>query len=87
MSKNTGGQMFPSMKGNGLGQAGNTTFDPVGGVTLRDYFAAKAMEGLLVRWGVKGELSGADYDGMAKHAYGAADAMLVEREKTDEVKR
>ena len=49
---------------------------PNEGMTLRDYFAAKAMQGLLAadpdtRWD--------DYD-CAKYAYAQADAMLAERE-------
>lgn len=53
--------------------------DYTGGMTLRDYFAAKAMQGLLAadpdtRWD--------DYD-CAKYAYAQADAMLAERESVE----
>lgn len=46
--------------------------EPNNGMTLRDYFAAKAMQGIL-------------YEGLepaetAKHAYAMADAMLKARE-------
>lgn len=61
----TGGPAFPKNYG-----------VPNEGMTLRDYFAAKAMQGLLAadpdtRWD--------DYD-CAKYAYAQADAMLAERE-------
>jgi hypothetical protein len=56
---------FPSTHHNGWGE-------PEKGMTLRDYFAAKAMQGIL-------------YEGLepvetAKHAYEMADAMLKARE-------
>ena len=44
-----------------------------GNMTLRDYFAAKAMQGLCVNSVVSQD--------MAKAAYAMADAMLKEREK------
>lgn len=47
------------------------------GMTLRDYFAAKAMQGMLAActgW------SGADQDRLAKTSYKMADAMLNARE-------
>lgn len=47
------------------------------GMTLRDYFAAKALPQIYAQ-SVK--LSG-DYDSMAKRAYHLADAMLEERAK------
>lgn len=65
MSKNNGGPAFPykvSLKS---------------GMTLRDYFAAKAMQGMLSHH--------AEYIGnveqLSKDAYAAADAMLAERER------
>jgi hypothetical protein len=46
------------------------------GMTLRDYFAAKAMQGLyLAEW------PDVDMPGIAKAAYAMADAMLAERNK------
>jgi len=46
------------------------------GMTLRDYFAAKAMHGLyLAEW------PDVDMPGIAKAAYAMADAMLAERNK------
>jgi hypothetical protein len=51
--------------------------DPVPGLSIRDYFAAKAMQGVLSspNYGVYGE------DALAALAYKIADAMLREREK------
>ncbi len=46
------------------------------GLTIRDYFAAKAMQSLMVR-----EDYGFSDKNTAKLAYESADAMLVEREK------
>ena len=48
------------------------------GMTLRDYFAAKALNGLLASCG---EHDVTDYDEFAHDAYMAADAMLKAREK------
>jgi hypothetical protein len=48
-----------------------------GGMDLRDYFAAKAMQGLLST--VKDEEW--QYDEVATIAYGMADAMMKERKK------
>jgi hypothetical protein len=47
------------------------------GITVRDYFAAKAMQGML------SENSGIRYptDELAKFAYSVADAMMAAREK------
>ena len=47
-----------------------STFDP--GLTIRDYFAAKAMQALA---------QGNYFDATARQAYMIADAMLREREK------
>jgi hypothetical protein len=48
---------------------------PIDGISLRDYFAAKAMQGLLTNFKY-------DYDenGYAQSAYKIADAMLAARE-------
>ncbi len=77
MSKDTGGPAFPIPN----------TPDNVWaeGMTLRDYFAAKAMQGLISRWRiviVEGKAL-ADYP-MAiavEISYKAADAMLAERNR------
>lgn len=62
------------------------------GMTLRDYFAAKAMQGFLEPEFVKGLMSqckGGDKTSfatrnIAKDSYKIADAMLAEREKGNE---
>ena len=60
---NNGGPAFPVEGGN---------LRDLFGMTLRDYFAAKAMEALLHNW--KEEV-------IPQMAYKMADAMLAEREK------
>ena len=67
MSKNTGGPAFPFVC--------DADFDYGTGMTLRDYFAAKAMQGLVVD-GV-GSLMDEE---LADWAYRLADAMLKARE-------
>jgi len=48
------------------------------GMTIRDYFAAKSMQGIIAHFGFKYEnLS----DGHSQKAYQVADAMLKQREK------
>jgi hypothetical protein len=49
------------------------------GMTLRDYFAAKAMQGLLAQSG--GTAHSSDVGLGAEYAYKMADAMLAERNK------
>ncbi len=63
MSKDTGGPAFPSER-----------FKEEG-MTLRDYFAAKAMQGLLACDWVD------ENTDIAQAAYEVADAMIKEREK------
>ena len=66
---NTGGPAFPSTHHNGWGE-------PEKGMTLRDYFAAKAMQGIVSR-----EVSHMDrVEKYAEGAYAMADAMLEARE-------
>lgn len=56
---------------------------PISSITLRDYFASKAMEGLIIKWSLQksGEFVYADPDLCSSMAYKFADAMLNEREK------
>ncbi|MBD1404267.1 hypothetical protein N4Q63_08295 [Leclercia adecarboxylata] len=71
MSKEkNGGPAFPV--------AGSEHNYPIEGMTLRDYFAAKAMQALVT----SGLNTGAwdDYDDLAKSAWSIADAMLRARE-------
>ena len=54
------------------------------GMTLRDYFAAKSLEGLLVAWYQtkdKNVMSDDKMGTFAYWAYGMADAMIVQRDK------
>jgi hypothetical protein len=67
---NTGGPAFPT------GTGGNTPYS--NGMTLRDYFAAKAMQGMLA-YSYLHPLS--MEDGCARDAYDMADAMLKAREQ------
>jgi hypothetical protein len=64
---NTGGPAFPIVVGDQMTQ----------GMTLRDYFAAKAMQGLSqnIDWNVQ------TTGGVAGVAYALADAMLKAREQ------
>lgn len=69
MSKETGGSAFPlpcsAAPSGGVHWAEE-------GMTLRDYFAAKAMQGLI-------EFTGVSYARVAAEAYEIADAMLEAR--------
>lgn len=74
MINETGGPAFPSKER--VYRAGYATneFEPVGGMTLRDYFAAKAMQSMcaeVARYD--------DFVHVAKAAYKMADAMLEAR--------
>ena len=78
MSKDNGGPAFPCEGGRTVmsGNAMHKTL-PSDGMTLRDYFAAKAMQGMIAAVGYhRGEV-----DFMADSAYDCADAMLKERAK------
>lgn len=72
--KKDGGPAFPVV---GMSQIGNQPITSVfnGGMSLRDYFAAQALEGLLCACcaGLPGEA--------ASNAYKYADAMLEARDK------
>jgi hypothetical protein len=70
MSKETGGPAFP-----GVDYANQFGKKNPEGMTLRDYFAAKALQGMLA------ENSGGAYanDDVAEWAYHLADAMLEAR--------
>jgi hypothetical protein len=62
---NTNEQAFPDQYKNGM--------------TLRDYFAAKAMQATVQAWIIKREYPSTDLC-VAKNAYAVADAMLEARE-------
>jgi len=75
MSKKTGGPAFPQRL-DGWNQVET-------GMTLRDYFAAKALAGGLEQ-GVRDDMDLAwwrDPEDVARRAYAVADAMIAEREK------
>ena len=72
MSKDTGGPAFPT-----LAVVGDVAASE-GGTTIRDYFAAKAMQGAIPTRPNGYEMDTAI---MARWAYAMADAMLAEREK------
>ena len=67
MKKETGGPAFPT--GTGV-----TPYNP--GMTLRDYFAAKAMQGLIAS---NDDGAGDRIDEVPMYAYMIADAMLKAR--------
>jgi hypothetical protein len=52
------------------------------GMSLRDYFATAAMQGIMSEYLSKGSGNGywSDYDMIAKEAYQVADQMLKERQ-------
>ena len=75
MSNNTGGPAFPGVEYKQPGgELGVSVMTIVGGMTLRDYFAAKALQGICA--------SGPDISNpvIAAEAYALADAMLKQRE-------
>jgi hypothetical protein len=78
---NTGGPAFPSKKR--IYKAGYPTaeFEPVGGMTLRDYFAAKAMQSTLAdnTYVERTETAAEWLAIVAKSSYEIADAMLSAR--------
>ena len=73
MSRNTGGQAFPRQQWEYDGQNNVLQYQEEG-MTLRDYFAAKAMQGRLANpdWLASDERTAAD-------AYQIADEMLKAR--------
>ncbi len=73
MSKETGGPAFPS---EGVVTNDGILYD---GMTLRDYFAAKAMQGAIAGCAAKGEVI--MYSDLSGFAYEVADAMLKAREQ------
>jgi len=54
--------------------------ETAGGITMRDYFAAKAMEGYTASIGIVASTAPTDED-LARYSYEIADAMLAERVK------
>jgi len=82
--KNDGGPAFPvEREMDERGNSGCVRSFMFPGMSLRDYFAAKAMQGELACQSPElGEYStGASVAGLAQVSYEIADAMLAEREK------
>ena len=71
MTDNTGGYAFP--RSETLYPDGSTSDPGAVGMTLRDYFAAKAMQALIAR-------NVPNISVIARESYRYADAMLKERE-------
>ena len=71
MTTNTGGPAFPCHPG-----IENPIYD---GMTLRDYFAAKAMEGIYASNTEHDHEDAHIFDAVAEAAYKQADAMLEAR--------
>jgi hypothetical protein len=70
MDKETGGSAFPT----------ETDFEYHHSMTLRDYFAAKAMQSIVSSWIIKDIYPETNLI-IAEHAYKIADAMLKAREQ------
>lgn len=80
-TKDTGGQAFPCYERGSAGAGPLDLTDP--GMTLRDYFAAKAMQGLMGRnWcdPTTGKAPDDIFEVWSLSAYKAADAMLKARQ-------
>jgi hypothetical protein len=81
MSRDDGGGAFPVVRTDITGNRGNYMSETYseGGMTLRDYFAAKALEAILraLDRGIKPQ----DCISAAEDAYFIADAMLKARNK------
>ncbi|MCS4604211.1 MULTISPECIES: hypothetical protein [Enterobacter cloacae complex] len=74
MTNSNGGPAFPV--------AGSEHNYPIEGMTLRDYFAAKALSGWLASYpeSCTHPIVAGNADEVAKHSYMLADAMLRARE-------
>ena len=79
MSKETGGQAFPRQD-YGYDGRDNLIQYQEDGMTLRDYFAARAMQGILSNPGQLEYVSDGSVKEVVRDAYKFADAMLEGRE-------
>lgn len=75
MNDNTGGPAFP-IQGHSTRNGQSFQLVMADGMSLRDYFAAKAMQGLITAWTV----GVPEANAIAAAAYQYADAMLKARE-------
>ena len=71
MTTNTGGPAFP------FSPSDDSTIKPQLGMTLRDYFAAQAMNALILEMPEDWKYAP---EALAKYAYAQADAMLKARQ-------
>lgn len=78
--KNTGGPAFPSLKTTWNKSPGVYSSEVEPGMTLRDYFAAKAMPMLMKQWPID-IFDNHAQDEVAQRCYLMADAMLKAREQ------
>jgi len=85
MKKSDGGAAFPRPIGN-TGGPGPGKYSPSQpGMSLRDYFATAALQGIMATLHPSDDFWGRDgcYEGIAKKVYEIADAMLCERKKEE----
>ncbi|EKS6746848.1 hypothetical protein [Enterobacter kobei] len=82
MKKQTGGQAFPRQQWEYDGHNNVLQYQEEG-MTLRDYFAAKALSGWLASYpeSCTHPIVAGNADEVAKHSYMLADAMLKAREE------
>lgn len=82
MSKDTGGAAFPRPASEDP-HLRNCDYEAQDGMTLRDYFAAKAMQSVILNIGydIKCEPGATVAEVISHQAYSLADAMLAERAK------
>jgi hypothetical protein len=79
--KPDGGSAFPVASAHGYGEHGAWSQDGAAGMTLRDYFAAAALNGMLARQRREVLPPGITTTKDVSDAYEWADAMLAERAK------
>lgn len=80
MSARDGGPAFPEIRTETTGERGEYTQEvySAGGMSLRDYFAAKAISSAITAF--SSQFSKPNRHDLAKYAYEVADAMLAARE-------
>lgn len=71
--------IHPTYKSYHKGKDANTVFQPSGGLSLRDYFAAKAMAAMIT--GDGNNICNLNVDSATRNAYKLADAMIEQRSK------
>lgn len=82
MSKDTGGAAFPELAKSFMDRRDDSTmYESTGGMTLRDYFAAKAMQGFCANNSHSAVDGPQEFKFAANEAYKMADSMLAERAK------